>query len=194
MAETHRRFRDFAKAGSLFSQGASEARNDQTGLVYAGALHSLAVCRAMENDHRGSLEILNSMYPLVRSFRTTAGHLFYSYLNSVAVELTELGDFERASRINDVTLATPYAVFFPNWSETRQELETAIADASRVQAAVIVPALGDAPEDSDRIVLPPSFPVRPACSAVESVASKASIQTRYGPSARTRPPPAKPSH
>ena len=44
--------------------------------------------------------------------------LYFDYLNSLAVELGEVGRIQEAQNICQITLASPYAFAYPEWRET----------------------------------------------------------------------------
>src|ERR1051325_4080194 len=52
----------------------------------------------------------------------TTPKVYYDYLNSYTVELTEAGRLEEAQNICRVILASPYAFAYPEWRETEQDL------------------------------------------------------------------------
>lgn len=82
-------------------------------------------------DHRGALAILEGISPIVEIVSKRNPLYFYFYHNELAVELGELGRIAEAKAALQVALASPYAPAYPNWSETRQELETKRTSATR---------------------------------------------------------------
>ncbi len=81
---------------------------------------SIAVVRAKEEDHRKAIKDLEKMFPLVRH---AAPNFYYQYLNSLAVELGEVGRRYEARNICHHVLASPFAIAYPEWRETAEELK-----------------------------------------------------------------------
>ena len=71
--------------------------------------------------------------------RTIGRHypaFYYDYLNSLAVELGEVGRIEEARNVCRITLASPLAAAYPNWLETSNEIEAKRAAATSSFVAV----------------------------------------------------------
>jgi tetratricopeptide (TPR) repeat protein len=92
-------------------------------------------------DHKGALAILDSVSPLVEIVSRQNPLYFYFYHNELAVEFGELGRITEAQRASEVALASPYAPAYPNWAETRKELE-----AKRMSATPSIVAINRVPE------------------------------------------------
>ena len=84
---------------------------------------SVAAIKSVEGDHTGALADLTSSFSLARAFGRWQPYLFYQHLNSLAVELGEVGRLEEAKRASEITLASAYAHAYPEWRETRNDLE-----------------------------------------------------------------------
>jgi tetratricopeptide (TPR) repeat protein len=95
---------------------------DYTAVVRAQK--DIAVIKSLEGDRVGALAILSSTKPIAQSLRTTHPHLYFDYLNNLAVDLNEVGRFEEAAYACDLALASPFASSYPEWHETREEIET----------------------------------------------------------------------
>lgn len=109
-----------------------------------------AVVKAMEGDHRGALADLESMFPLVRLASSVQPYAYYEYLNTLAVELTEAGRLEEARNASRIVLASPFASAYPEWRETRDEIQLKGLRSSRS-----VVAFGHKiPEPSNLVRLP----------------------------------------
>jgi tetratricopeptide (TPR) repeat protein len=87
------------------------------------ATRMTAVIRGMNGDHRGALADLEKMFPLVRIASSQQPYAYYDYLNTLAVELCEAGRLEEARRASEIALASPFASAYPEWRETRGEIE-----------------------------------------------------------------------
>jgi tetratricopeptide (TPR) repeat protein len=92
---------------------------DNTSLIVEIS-RSIAVVRAKEGDHRKAIKDFEKMFPLVRH---AAPNFYYQYLNSLAVELGEVGRKYEARNICHHVLASPFAIAYPEWRETAEELK-----------------------------------------------------------------------
>ena len=84
------------------------------------ALKGIAVVRAKEGNHRQALKEAEALLPMLRYVDPVT---YYDCLNSLAVELCEAGRLEEARNISNIVLACPYAFAYPEWRETRDEIE-----------------------------------------------------------------------
>ncbi|HMG35401.1 MAG TPA: hypothetical protein VKM94_15790, partial [Blastocatellia bacterium] len=89
------------------------------------------------------------------------------YHNALAVELGELGRLNEAKAALAVALASPFASAYPEWNETRLELEARRTAATHSIVAVHLPA--------DALV---EGQVHPIPDRSESARSIAKVQTR----------------
>jgi tetratricopeptide (TPR) repeat protein len=101
----------------------------------------ISIIKSLDGNHKGALALLESVSPLVHIVAKQKPFYFYSFHNDLAVELGELGRVAEAEAALEVALASPYASAYPNWAETRQELE-----AKRKSATPSVVAINRAPE------------------------------------------------
>ena len=83
----------------------------------------IAIIKSLEGDHRGALSDLRSLSPLVGLVAKQKPFYFYFFCNDLAVTLGDSGQIAEAEATLDIALASPYASAYPNWAETRQELE-----------------------------------------------------------------------
>lgn len=83
----------------------------------------IALVKAETGDHKGALAILEKVSPLVHEVAKHEPFYFYVYQNELAIELGESGRIAEAKASSEIALASPYAVAYPNWAETREELE-----------------------------------------------------------------------
>jgi hypothetical protein len=105
-----------------------------------------AVTKAMDGDHRGSLADLEGMYPLVRMASSVQPYTYYDYLNALAVELAEAGILERAQRVSGIALSSCFALAYPNWRETFEDIEAKSQRSSRSIVGVRQP-VGETDKD-----------------------------------------------
>ena len=87
-------------------------------------------------DHRGALAILENISPLVLIVANQEPLYFHLYHNELAIELGELGRIAEAQAALEVALRSPYAPAYPNWSETRLELEAKCTSATPSVVAI----------------------------------------------------------
>jgi hypothetical protein len=93
------------------------------------------------SDHKGALAVLESISRLVQIVSRQSPLYFYFYHNELAVEFGQLNRIEEAKAASKVALACPFASAYPEWSETRQELE-----AKRTSATPSIVAVHRPPE------------------------------------------------
>jgi hypothetical protein len=100
---------------------------------YIAASRGIALAKSMEGFHVSALRDLERLIPLLRYAEPLT---YYDVINSYAVELTEAGRFEEARNASKIPLASPFAHAYPEWRETRVELELRGYRASRSTVAV----------------------------------------------------------
>jgi len=96
----------------------------------------IAIVRSIHGDHKQALRDIENLFPLVRVIAKRYPMLYYSFLNSLAVELGEVGRINEARRVCRITLASPFAQAYPEWLETHDELEEKRTDATPSIVAV----------------------------------------------------------
>lgn len=89
--------------------------------VYQAATQT-AIIASIEGDHRGALSGIRKMWPLVHHLSRRLPVLYYYFLNTIAVELSELGELDQARRLASVCIASPYVNAYPEWVETLKEI------------------------------------------------------------------------
>ena len=83
----------------------------------------MAVISSEEGNHRRAIVLLENLFPLAHYIRSSQPHVYYDYLNSLAVELGEVGRLEEAEHFSQIVLASPFAPAYPEWRETSNEIE-----------------------------------------------------------------------
>jgi hypothetical protein len=100
------------------------------------ALRSIAVLKTKEGYHKQALKDLESL----RSFaRYMLPHIYFDYLNSLAVELWEAGRKYEARNIIKHVVASPFIQAYPEWQETARELKE--PDRSFISVSRSVPQI-----------------------------------------------------
>jgi tetratricopeptide (TPR) repeat protein len=90
-----------------------------TASEYIELSKAVAVLKSQEGFHRSALKDLENIIPIIRYAEPI---VYYEFLNSYAVILGETGHLQEAHRISDLTLASPFALAYPEWTGTRDEL------------------------------------------------------------------------
>lgn len=130
---------DFQSALPLYVEasrlaGTQEFKDPSVKIV---AQRTIAVIKSKYGDHEGALADLNSLFPGVRAVSRQDPYLFYEHLNSLAVELAELGRLEEAKHASKTALTSAYAHAYPQWQETFDEIALKSQRASRSSVANI---------------------------------------------------------
>jgi hypothetical protein len=97
---------------------------------------NIAVLKSMDGDHHGALVDLQHMEPAMKAVGLIHRPVYYDYLNSLAVELGEIGRLEEAARASRIVVSTPFVVAYPEWRETFDEI--AIKKRRASHSAVVV--------------------------------------------------------
>lgn len=90
-----------------------------------------AIVRAKDGDHAGALADLENSLPLARAAGSIEPAVYHDHLNSLAVELGEVGRIEEARRVARVVVASPFVGVYPEWRETLDEIDSRTQPASR---------------------------------------------------------------
>ncbi|MGH9762770.1 MAG: hypothetical protein ACREAC_18260, partial [Blastocatellia bacterium] len=85
-------------------------------------MRAVAIMQAIEGDHSRSMAALQALLPQTLYLSRWYPTDLYDHLNSMAIELGELGRVDEAIQIIDQVLRTPLANNFPQWLDTKVEL------------------------------------------------------------------------
>ena len=96
----------------------------------------ISIITGIDGDHEQDLSDLKNLSPLVNLVAKQKPFYFYAYSNALAIELGELGHTEEASTACKIALSCPFASAYPEWAETRQELEAKRTSATPSIVAV----------------------------------------------------------
>ena len=96
--------------------------------------------------------------------RSSQPHVYYDYMNSLAVELCEVGKLEDAKNVSQIVLASPFAPAYPEWRETSDEIALRGWRPSRSTVAVTqIPAVTqETTEIKNLVTLPTAWRDSPA--------------------------------
>ena len=119
-----------------FYVAAGKTAIDCDPLTLAGSQAMISIVRSIHGDHKQALAGLEQLFPLARAIGRHYPAFYYDYLNSLAVELGEVGRTDEARRVCQITFASPFAAAHPTWLETRDEIEAKRTDATPSIVAV----------------------------------------------------------
>jgi len=100
----------------------------------------ITIVRSLAGDHNGALSQFEKLWPIVNFIARQNPYYFYYFHNELAVELGELGRLEEAEAACKIALASPFASAYPEWAETRAELEAKRTSATPSVVAVKRPS------------------------------------------------------
>jgi tetratricopeptide (TPR) repeat protein len=86
------------------------------------AIRTIAMLKGMAGDHHRAAKDLENLCSLIKY---APPHVYFDCLNSLAVELGEIGRKNEARNIIRHVLASPYAFAYPEWQSTADELRGA---------------------------------------------------------------------
>jgi tetratricopeptide (TPR) repeat protein len=118
--------RDFQSALYLYIEAGRAAtftkRFDPTIAVVLNKMP--CILKSIDGDHRGALADLEKVFPSIQRAAPQCAPLWFDYLNSLAVELAEVGRLEEARNASRIALASPFASAYPEWRETWDDIES----------------------------------------------------------------------
>lgn len=120
--------------GEIVRIAARERSLDPATLYFARQM--TAIVRARHGDHEGAIRDLEEIFPLARLAAYQQPRLYSVHLNSLAVELAEVGRLEEAARASSIACSSPYASAYPEWQETFDEIALKRRRASRSRIIV----------------------------------------------------------
>lgn len=109
---------------------------DPQTVLHAGRM--IAIFKSIEGDHRAALRDIEGQLPLASRLGRRQPFVYFDHLNSLAVELLEVGRARDAQSVATIVLASPYASAYPEWQETMRDVQAALPVRSR--AFVSAPA------------------------------------------------------
>jgi len=162
---------DFSSALPLYMEAgraAATATERSDLFTLTQVQRQIAVLKSIDGDHIGAVAHLEDLRAIARISGSQQPPLWFDYLNSLAVELCAVGRLEEARNICQIVLASPFASAYPEWRETRDEIELREWRASRSvvalsqitdgavssQATAGASAIPAPPEDGNLVRLP----------------------------------------
>lgn len=113
-----------------------------------------AVITSENGNHHDAVTLLENLFPVAHHMRSSQPHVYYDYLNSLGVELCEVGRLKEAGNISQLALASPFAPAYPEWRETSAEIALRSRRASRSVVAVSNPAAESERENTSLVTTP----------------------------------------
>jgi len=98
---------------------------------YVDLVRSIAVLKATEGFHKSALRDLENLVPLIKHAEP---RLYFDFLNSYAFELNEAGRMDEAENVSRITIASPFAPYYPEWQATYSEIRSKRKRPRYVQA------------------------------------------------------------
>ncbi len=81
----------------------------------------IAVLKSREGFHTSALKDLENLIPLIKHVEPLE---YCDFLNSYAVELNEAGRLDEAENVSRITIASPFAPYYPEWRSTYSEIRS----------------------------------------------------------------------
>ncbi|HKP88035.1 MAG TPA: hypothetical protein VJZ26_18165 [Blastocatellia bacterium] len=145
------------EAALPFFLTAGQASRECDPFTQVESQRNIALIRSIHGDHKRALEDLEHLFPIVQVISKRYPQLYYSFLNSLAVELGEVGHITEAEAVCSIVLTSPFAAVYPEISQTRDELE-----AKRTRATPSIVAVSVALEPAP--LLKPTRNLKPSCA------------------------------
>jgi tetratricopeptide (TPR) repeat protein len=165
---------DFESALKLYMDASCRAAEKGSAdfLTPIFAYRNVAVLKSVDGDHKAALAYLERMLPIARAIGSCHPAVYYDYLNSLAVELSELGRLQEAVRASRIAISSPIAAGYPEWRHTFDEIAHKRQRTSHSVVAVRQPIIGsrvDEPvgETRNLLYLPLPLTVRPAMETLD---------------------------
>ncbi len=119
----------------------AEAISKQPNIMTVAQAHWMsAVTKSVDGDHNGVLDDLIKVKPMFIMISSRYPVFYYKFMNSLAVELGEVGRLDEALSVARAAAASPYAADYPEMRETLDELMQKSRRPSRSMVAVSPPA------------------------------------------------------
>lgn len=83
-----------------------------------------AIARAKDGDHVGAVADLERLLPFARATVPLQPFVYHNHLNSLAFELGEVGRLEEARSVSQAVVASPFALVYPEWRATLDDIES----------------------------------------------------------------------
>lgn len=82
-----------------------------------------SIIKSVDGNHRGAVADLEALFPIARTIAPWYPNEFYNYLNSLAIELGEIGRLQEAKNVCKIVLASPLLSAYPEYRETWDDIQ-----------------------------------------------------------------------
>jgi len=117
---------DYQAALERYGNAAAQFR--RTALDAVGSFHlatmQAVLVGAMGNHHQALLQLVN-LQKVTKATMLSVPVLQYTLMNSIALELNAIGEFRSATLLINQVIAAPYAVYYPEWQRSKDEIGSA---------------------------------------------------------------------
>ncbi|HZM87675.1 MAG TPA: hypothetical protein VFF31_14230, partial [Blastocatellia bacterium] len=128
---------DYELALKVYSKAARCAgENGRLASASVFAQKNIATIHGLKGDHQRAVAELERLTPFVRAIGPIHPHVYYDYLNSLAVELANVGRLEEAAGTARIAISSPFSAAYPEWKETYNEIALKQRRASHSIVAV----------------------------------------------------------
>jgi tetratricopeptide (TPR) repeat protein len=119
----------------FYVEGGRVARDcEPAGLIES--MRMVAVIKSFHGDHHESLSDLENLLPIAFRISTYDPKLYPLLLNSIAVELGEIGRVDEALKVSSVVINSPLASSYPEFHQAHAELES--KQATKKRSVVVI--------------------------------------------------------
>ena len=129
-------FGDYELALQVYSEVGRAAEKGRLEPASIFAQKNFATIHGLKGDHQRAVAELERLSPFVRAIGPIHPHVYYDYLNSLAVELANVGRLEEAARTSKIAISSPFSAAYPEWKETYNEIALKQRRASHSIVAV----------------------------------------------------------
>ena len=132
------------------------------------AIKTINVVKAIEGSHAQAVKGLEDTLPLIKY---APPHIYFDVLNSYAVELGEVGRINEAENVSRLTIASPFASYYPEWLSTYFEIRSTRKRRSTIRVSL---PQGESAEDEEEDFQPVEnnlipFPIARSLDALENM-------------------------
>jgi|GEM_PF-6329682 len=126
---------DYGRALRWYKAAARELdfEKDPIGCLHLGNMRAAA--HGAIGKHEQAASELLQLLKITKVTKTNLAPLVYNLWNSLATEMLRMGEVDAAGRISNKVVASPYVSAYPEWMETREEIQRATQRA----ASIVVP-------------------------------------------------------
>lgn len=133
--------KDRSSEVELYREAIKRATHDDSQDIYTvvHARRGIAILHSLEGDHHRALDELEQLWPMVRAIAAHDPVTYLDWLNSLAVELGEVGQVEQAENAARIVIASPFVSAYPEWQETADDLAAMQSQAIIISVPEIEP-------------------------------------------------------